>query len=188
MSGYDVKKLVDAGLSHFWNENYGQIYPTLDQLVRDGLATKQSAAGSGQRKRNVYTITARGKKEFRQWIEQPTDPPTVKNESQLKFFLSSGCGTRATLQLIEAQRAQQQSLLDEYRASEKVLKAAMDGAHDSEELSDLLKLAGTSPSKQARQLGLFYWTLRHGIHVTEARLVWCREVKSHFEQMQDKSD
>ena len=38
MSGYDIKKLVDAGLSHFWNENYGQIYPTLESLVKEGLA------------------------------------------------------------------------------------------------------------------------------------------------------
>ena len=58
MSGYDVKKIVDIGLSHFWNENYGQIYPTLDSLVSEGLAEKSDGRGGGKRKRNVYSITA----------------------------------------------------------------------------------------------------------------------------------
>ena len=68
MSGYDIKKLVDVGLSHFWNENYGQIYPTLDQLVKDGLATKRAERKSGKRQRFVYTITRKGQKAFRDWM------------------------------------------------------------------------------------------------------------------------
>ena len=50
MSGYDIKKLVDVGLSHFWSENYGQIYPTLESLVQEGLATRKEDRSSGKRK------------------------------------------------------------------------------------------------------------------------------------------
>ncbi|NNE00920.1 MAG: PadR family transcriptional regulator, partial [Pirellulaceae bacterium] len=82
MSGYDMKKIVDVGLSHFWNENYGQIYPTLDSLVRDGLARKSEGGGDGKRKRNVYTITKRGVEAFREWLALPADPPIVRNELQ----------------------------------------------------------------------------------------------------------
>ena len=39
MSGYDIKKMVEVGLSYFWSESYGQIFPTLNRLVDDGLAT-----------------------------------------------------------------------------------------------------------------------------------------------------
>ena len=48
MSGYDIKKIVDIGLSHFWNENYGQIYPSLDALVKEGLAIKTVDKLSGK--------------------------------------------------------------------------------------------------------------------------------------------
>ncbi len=32
-SGYDIKKFCDKTISHFWNENYGHIYPVLKQLT-----------------------------------------------------------------------------------------------------------------------------------------------------------
>ena len=35
MSGYEIKRLVEMGLRHFWNESYGQLYPTLAALVDD---------------------------------------------------------------------------------------------------------------------------------------------------------
>ena len=34
MSGYDVKKLIERSIAHFWNESYGQIYPILNRLKR----------------------------------------------------------------------------------------------------------------------------------------------------------
>ena len=125
MSGYDIKKVVDIGLSHFWNENYGQIYPTLDQLVKDGLATKRAERKSGKRQRFVYTITRKGKKAFRDWMSEPTDAPVVRNELQLKFFLSSSLPTNTSIRLIEKHRSQQQAVLDEYRHSEELLRNAI---------------------------------------------------------------
>lgn len=41
MSGYDIKKLFDTSLRNFWGESFGQIYPILRRLVREGLATVQ---------------------------------------------------------------------------------------------------------------------------------------------------
>ena len=46
MSGYDIKKLIEMGLRHFWSESYGQIYPTLEQLVKEGFAAKKSQSTS----------------------------------------------------------------------------------------------------------------------------------------------
>ncbi|MYF92724.1 MAG: PadR family transcriptional regulator, partial [Gemmatimonadetes bacterium] len=42
MSGYDMKKLIAQSISYFWNESFGQIYPTLKKLVEEGLATRQT--------------------------------------------------------------------------------------------------------------------------------------------------
>ena len=36
MSGYDVKKLIERSIAHFWNESYGQIYPSLNRLAAEG--------------------------------------------------------------------------------------------------------------------------------------------------------
>ena len=37
MSGYTIKKLIEMGLTQFWSESYGQLYPTLEKLVETGL-------------------------------------------------------------------------------------------------------------------------------------------------------
>lgn len=175
MSGYDIKKLVDVGLSHFWNENYGQLYPTLDQLVRDGLATKQSDHKSGKRKRFVYAITSDGRKVFRDWLSGPTDAPVVRNELQLKFFLSASSPTKA-VSLIEQYQTQQQAQLQEYRASEAVLRAARDDDGSFDELDQILVITARTGQQRQKQLTAFLLTLRHGIRVIEARLAWCEEV------------
>ena len=176
MSGYDIKKVVDVGLSHFWNENYGQIYPTLDQLVSDGLATKRADRKSGKRQRFVYTITRKGKQTFRDWIFAPTDAPVVRNELLLKFFLSSSLPTSTSIRLIDEHRSQQRAALDEYRHSAQVLRSAMRSDIFAAELDEILAISGSTAEQRKRQISTFYLTLRHGIRVLEARLAWCDEV------------
>ncbi len=38
LTGYTIKKWLENEYSHFWQESYGQIYPTLKILVAQGLA------------------------------------------------------------------------------------------------------------------------------------------------------
>ena len=40
--GLRRKKLIAQSISYFWNESFGQIYPTLKKLVEEGLATRQT--------------------------------------------------------------------------------------------------------------------------------------------------
>lgn len=175
MSGYDIKKLVDAGLSHFWQENYGQIYPTLEQLVKEGLAKKRAERKSGNRRRFVYTITREGTRAFRNWLVEPTESPVVRNELQLKFFLTSNLPVRNSIRLIEEYQSRQQTLLEAYRRSETLLRKAIDGGESPRELDELLAISGPTSQVRMKQLDRFYLTLRHGIRVIEARLAWCAE-------------
>ena len=183
MSGYDIKKIVDVGLSHFWNENYGQIYPTLDQLVKDGLATKKAERKSGKRQRFVFTITRKGKKAFNDWINEPADAPMVRNELQLKVFLSSRLPADVSIRLVSEHQVQQQALLDEYRLSERVLRCALESGESVDELDELLEISASTADLRRKQLNTFYLTLRLGIRVVEARMAWCEEALTNLEGM-----
>jgi DNA-binding PadR family transcriptional regulator len=178
MSGYDIKKLVDVGLSHFWNENYGQIYPTLESLVKEGLATRKEDRTSSKRKRFVYTITRKGQQVFRDWLAEPTGSPIVRNELQLKFFLSCSLPTTESVRLIKEYQTQQQLVLDDHRRSEKVLREAVRDGLFPKELDELLRITSQKQTRQTRskQCKIFLLTLRHGIRAIEARLEWCAEV------------
>jgi DNA-binding PadR family transcriptional regulator len=184
MSGYDIKKLVDIGLSHFWNENYGQIYPTLDLLVKNGLAEKSEDKLSGKRKRNIYRITAKGNETFRAWLMMPSDPPSVRNELQLKFFLSGKLPVTTSRRIIREYRAQQTAVLDEYRASEVALREAIESGEYPSEVQEILAedIKPLSPKQRSKQCGIFMLTLRHGILALEARLAWCGEVEAYLKK------
>ena len=182
MSGYDIKKIVDIGLSHFWNENYGQIYPTLESLVADRLATKSVDKRGGKRTRHVYKITPDGVKAFRTWLAQPTDPPIIRNELQLKFFLGSQLPARTSVRLIREYRAQQQEVLQEYRESEIVLRKAIQTGIYPDEIGAILagRESRQNKKQKAKQCNVFLLTLRHGILAIEARIVWCDEVVTYL--------
>ncbi|MCA9128463.1 MAG: PadR family transcriptional regulator [Planctomycetales bacterium] len=177
-SGYDIKKLVEVGLSHFWNENYGNIYPTLDGLVRDGLAVKEAGNTSGRRTRNVYRITQQGQQLFDDWLAQPADLPIVRNELLLKFFLSGRLPNKASLRIVQNYQVHQQVILEDYRRSAAILGRAIETGTYPQEVMMLLN-NDTRPlntKQKARQCKFVLLTLRHGIMAVEARLAWCQEV------------
>jgi hypothetical protein len=49
MSGYDLKRFFEQGVSFFWTESYGQIYPILKQLKAEGLVADAAARRTPRR-------------------------------------------------------------------------------------------------------------------------------------------
>lgn len=86
LSGYDMRKAIRSSVGFFWNESYGQIYPTLKRLVAEGLIEPGSPAPLGRKQRRVYRLTEPGRARLQQWLALPfhNDPP--RNEFLLKLF------------------------------------------------------------------------------------------------------
>ncbi len=181
MSGYDIKKLVEMGLSHFWSASYGQLFPTLNRLVEEGLASRHSDPGHRKRKRHVYAITPKGRREFERWLREPSDPPRVRNEFELKFFLSSRLPVGESIRLLKEYRDQQQELYEHYLESEQDLMIAVRDGTLPRELEEIFpeepSLVENEASDSNRNL-IFFLTLRHGILAVGARLAWCEEALS----------
>ncbi len=62
-SGYEIKATVDRSTRFFWAASYGQIYPELRRLERDGLIEGEDAP-NGARPRRVYRLTQAGRDEL----------------------------------------------------------------------------------------------------------------------------
>jgi PadR family transcriptional regulator AphA len=180
MSGYDIKKMVEVGLSYFWNVSYGQIFPVLNKLVAEGWATKREDPSSGGRRRQVYKVTAKGRKAFRQWLHEPSGMPQLRDELKLKFFLTSRDGTEEGVRLLKEYGVQQRAHLEMLRESEVVLRLALSQAEMPDELLELRQALGWNDQPDTRdhanELLVFYLTLRSGILVAEARVAWVDEV------------
>ena len=172
MSGYDIKKLIEMGLQHFWRESYGQLYPTLNQLVDEGLAKRKESTGTGRR-RHLYSITTKGRREFADWLKEPTGEAPVRNEFLLKFFLTGRQDTSESLRLVEEFQKQEQARLEMFTMSEAVLRKAHRLHTYPEELAEVTG----KPPENSNQLLVFLLSLTHGIRLTEARLAWCEEAR-----------
>jgi len=178
MSGYDIRQMVEVALTYFWSESYGQIFPTLNRLVEDGLATKKADPRSGGRRRQVYRVTAAGRRVFVEWLHRPTPTPRLRDELKLKFFLTSRSDPREALRLLEEYGRQQEEHLAVLKESEAILEAAYRDGELSGELGDLKKTLGWTDEgspDQTRELLMFLMTLRSGILVAEARIAWVEE-------------
>ncbi|WP_432824575.1 PadR family transcriptional regulator [Dactylosporangium sp. CA-092794] len=118
-SGYDLARKFERNLRRYaWHAQHSQIYPELNRLAADGLAT---VVEEGPRGRRTYAITDAGRTELRAWVLDPNDEPVVRNEHTLKLFLLSTLDAEDARKVL---RYQAEGSLQEYER----LRAAIDEA------------------------------------------------------------
>ena len=127
MSGYEIKQAVDQSTRFFWAASYGQIYPELRRLAREGLIEGEQAA-RGARRRTVYSLTSKGEEALSAWLEEPPEPPELRFEGLLKlFFLRPDERETARLHL-QSMRRQNSAVLRRLREIEPAARALPDGS------------------------------------------------------------
>jgi len=103
--GYDLKQSYDRRFAATKPIQFGQVYRTLAQLVRDGRAEVMGVeAGSGpDRKR--YAITPEGVTDLDAWLGEPEQPqPLLQSVLFTKIVLALMSG-RSAQRFLDAQRA-----------------------------------------------------------------------------------
>ena len=97
-SGYDIRKMVESSVSYFWRESYGQIYPTLKHMAREDLIVARPSISKGKRKRQEYSLSAKGRARLQEWLAAPyrDDPP--RSEFLLKLFFGRAASPNACIQ------------------------------------------------------------------------------------------
>ena len=178
MSGYDIKKIVDVDCRTSGTRI--TVRSTRHSTRWSTMAWPRSPSTRAVNANAICTASLLvARRHFTNGLEQPADPPRVRNEFQLKFFLSSKLPLKTSLRIVQEHRVQQQEVLQEYRASEVVLRKALDtGEYPEPGRRKYSPATGCdlTQSKKAKQCNIFLLTLRQGIRVTEARVAWCDEV------------
>lgn len=101
-TGYTIKKSIEYEHSHFWQESYGQIYPTLKQLVNEGLAESMEAADvSNGRGQKLYHITDAGKIVLNKWLSEAPDVEKLRYEILLKVSFGESTKPEVILEHLE---------------------------------------------------------------------------------------
>jgi PadR family transcriptional regulator, regulatory protein AphA len=156
MTGYELRKLSEESIQHFWRESFGQIYPSLRALEAQGMVTRTQEMGEvrGRPARQVYALTDAGREALQAWVTAPARLEVPRNELLLKLFFGRQAAAEANLRQIAERRTMYVEELEGYEALEKRIRAAYQGRPD-----------------------LPYWllTLSYGKHYTEAEIAWCDE-------------
>jgi DNA-binding PadR family transcriptional regulator len=155
MSGYDIRDFISKGLSHFWNESYGNIYPVLRRLAEEGLVTRKTERGKGSPDRHVYSLTPRGRDVLLEWLQGETEEePPVRSELLLKTFFGAQIDTMTLKAHVERFAEQQRARLGRLRST----------------VVEIEKARKSDPNA-------LFWhlTVRRGLIVAEARLRWAEE-------------
>ncbi|KMY42898.1 PadR family transcriptional regulator [Bacillus sp. FJAT-27916] len=100
--GYELKIELDTLLGIKGKINPGQIYTTLDRLIRDELVT---SPGMDNQERKMFELTSKGKVELEKWLLEPVPYHTTKED----FFFKWSCARRIHFEqekkMIEQQKA-----------------------------------------------------------------------------------
>jgi len=119
-SGYDLKKAIATSTANFWSESYGNIYPTLKKLLKEGAIREDSEKGpASKRQKQLYSISEKGRRALREWLRQPVSVRSEDNELLLKLFFGAMMPVVESQVLVAAHRDHHIALLEKFEAIER---------------------------------------------------------------------
>lgn len=153
-TGYDVKKVFATITSHFWQASYGQIYPLLKKLNAEGLVKYKTKKPNRRQAKNIYNLTAQGKKSLRQWLRSPVESHPWRIEILLRLFFGRQVTVAENIRQVEIYRRHKQEEIMQLEEIERHLRE--DHADDPDQPYYLL-------------------TVDYGQKVVRACLEWCEQ-------------
>lgn len=121
--GYQLAAKFAERTAGRWSLNTGQVYTTLERLVRDDLVEPDGARQADSRRRS-YRLTDAGAARAERWLATPPAPGEPRDELVLRVLLAVAADPARGLEVIDLQRAQ---LLDDLRAVRQRQRDAGDG-------------------------------------------------------------
>jgi PadR family transcriptional regulator AphA len=157
-TGYDLKKIFDTSVRHFWPADQSQIYRTLSRLTEQGYAEMEKIPQADRPDRKVYHITPAGCNELYRWLSGP--PPLDEPRSA------------PLVQVFFAGQLSDQEILQKFEGFASIMRMAL---AQYDQIPDML-----GPFQQEIQSPRehFFWilTLENGIRNMRANLEWAESV------------
>ena len=155
-SGYELKKIAEAGVGYLWTAAKSHVYAVLPSLVRGGYATSRRVTQASRPDKQLYRITKKGRAAFREWLEEPAEGRGERSNFLLKLFFGDQMSKEALVAHVGRRRDQAAAELAEYREIEKRIKGV-----------------------EANYFG--YVTLRWGLVQSRAWIRWADEILRELE-------
>ncbi len=157
-TGYDLKKIFDSSVRHFWPADQSQIYRTLTRLTEQGFAEMEKMPQADRPDRKVYHITQAGRKELLAWLSglPPMDSPR----------------SAPLIQVFFAGQLPDEEILAKFEGFAELMRAIL--AQYEQVMEQIAPFQEEIPSPREH----FFWllTLDNGIRTMRAALEWAEDV------------
>jgi DNA-binding PadR family transcriptional regulator len=153
-SGYDIKKHISGSIGYFWQESYGQLYPALRKMVKQGLLTMYVEKNEGKPDKKIYQITPTGRESLQSWLKKPIESiPKLRHELLLKLFFGIESTPQINMNHVSEYKAKCSAYLEELK-----------------QIKSIIEKENESPAR-------IYWliTISNGEHCLGAEIAWCNE-------------
>jgi PadR family transcriptional regulator, regulatory protein AphA len=157
-TGYDLKKIFDTSVRHFWSADQSQIYRTLTHLSELSYVKMDKIPQEDRPDRKVYSITETGRKSFLNWLANPPILGESRSAPLIQVFFAGNLRDEEILAKFKEFAGIMRAILSQY---EKVPGMILPY---QQEIS--------SPREH------FFWmlTLENGISNMRANLEWAESV------------
>ncbi|PSK98020.1 PadR family transcriptional regulator [Murinocardiopsis flavida] len=158
MSGYELKKVIDESVGHFWTADQSQVYRTLAGLVADGLAARRTVVQEERPNLHLHSATGPGLAELDRWLASPLPSQPTREPFLARLFFADRMPPEEITELLDTRRR-------DVRAQLAALEAIAVPA-ESAETGQVLRLA----------------TLAYGIAHAKAELDWLDDTRRRLER------
>ncbi|MPZ52094.1 MAG: PadR family transcriptional regulator [Acidimicrobiia bacterium] len=159
MSGYDLKKVIDDSVAHFWTADQSQVYRTLAGLVDDGLASRRTKVQDDRPNLHLHKVTNSGLEELDRWLASPLKSPPTREPFLARLFFADRRPVGEVRELLAARRQEASELLATLQAIPVPARPA--------DLGQVLRVA----------------TLTNGIAHAQAELDWLDATERQLEEV-----
>jgi DNA-binding PadR family transcriptional regulator len=133
MHGYQLKQEFERRTGGTWPVNIGQVYTTVQRLVRDGLACPAGGHEGDRSDVERFTLTDAGRREAAAWWSTPVRRGApARDELAIKLALAASAPGVEVRDVVQAQRSESMRALHEYTRL-----AAQQGFPPGEDAADL---------------------------------------------------
>ena len=100
-TGYDLKKIFDTSVRHFWPADQSQIYRTLSRLTDNGWARMEKIEQDKRPAKKEYSITTEGRRELREWLVTPLPFGENRSAPMIQVFFAGQLTDAQVLEMFE---------------------------------------------------------------------------------------